>query len=340
MWCDRCGRISRRVWVYKWVCEGCQHTIEIPIPIYTRTTIRHLPPSRTEQYGCRSFKPSSNIRGYLERIPNHVPRFGGWERMVYVFPEGGHVHHFLAGNREDVDGVYEGLQRGRLPFRRMGVKSRLNGLLTSNFVLNSGEAYAQASNLPARSMTENTRIELEAIQWLQDAVYEFGTVYNQSHKNLSLDGDEKEMHWHDDGEHTVHGPVSSLSLGSDALMLFRTKPTPTQKPKTVLSLAVRHGDVVLMVGKAVQRYYEHCVRVRGHRVSVTGRMVLNEGMRVEEGVWRVLEGVERGVGCARRRKGRLVFGKEVEEEKEVEVEKKGEEEEWDYPPAPPSSDIE
>ncbi|TPX73020.1 hypothetical protein SpCBS45565_g00107 [Spizellomyces sp. 'palustris'] len=335
MWCERCGRISRRVWVYKW------YTIEIPIPIYTRSTIRHLPPCPTEQYGCRALKPTSRIRGYLERVPTHVPRFGGWERMVYVFPEGGQVLHFLAGGREDLDGVYEGLQRGRFGFRRMGVKSRLNGLLTSNFVLNSGEAYAQASTLPARSMTDNAPIELEAIQWLQDAVHEFGTVYNQSHKNLSLADDEKEMHWHDDGEHTVHGPVSSQSLGSDALMLFRTKPTKTTKPNTVLTLAVRHGDVVIMVGKAVQRYYEHCVRVRGHRVSVTARTVVNSGTVLGEGVLEALEGVERGVSRGNWRRGRLVFGCEVEGEVggESQGEREGESGGWDYPPAPPSSDI-
>lgn len=71
--------------------------------------------------------------------------------------------------------------------------------------------------------------------------------------------------FHDDGEVGVGPIVATLSLGSDAAMSFRRKrskkdgaqPRPTGRMGRVcLKLTLRHGDVVVMQGADVQKYFE------------------------------------------------------------------------------------
>ncbi|KAI8819916.1 uncharacterized protein EV422DRAFT_532755 [Fimicolochytrium jonesii] len=284
-WCNRCGRLSRRIFSNKWVCETCENEVSFTLPVLPLSAAIRLPVDKKERFNCFQVLPGSNIKGYLVAIPPEPAcRMSGWFKVVYTLPEGGEIHHMLApkDGHADVDKLYKELQEGDLEYQRMPVKSRIGKLVTSNFVLNSGEKYYQASVLPSRPMEANTKVEKAAIAMLQDAAKEFGTKYNQSHKNLTLADDVKWMKWHDDGEKTVFGPVSALSMGSDCIFSFRTKPTCRDTApngvgpgRQVLKLRLRHGDILIMVGKKVQANYEHCAKPQGHRISVTARTVIN-----------------------------------------------------------------
>ncbi|KAJ3154442.1 hypothetical protein HDU89_008512 [Geranomyces variabilis] len=63
--------------------------------------------------------------------------------------------------------------------------------------------------------------------------------------------------------------------------VLETKPghKPARRPqrKTVLELLTRHGDVVIMIGPSVQRYYEHAAQPTGLRLCVTGRTLSAPG---------------------------------------------------------------
>ncbi|KAJ3173090.1 hypothetical protein HDU88_004549 [Geranomyces variabilis] len=63
--------------------------------------------------------------------------------------------------------------------------------------------------------------------------------------------------------------------------VLETKPEhkPARRPqrKTVLELLTRHGDVVIMIGPSVQRYYEHAAQPTGLRLCVTGRTLSAPG---------------------------------------------------------------
>lgn len=120
------------------------------------------------------------------------------------------------------------------------------------------------------------------------------------------------MHWHDDGQpglgelrYDWHsdlfkfrltlssrfvlrstGPiVSSLSLGSDAIMRFRLKETKSnvksddpaeQDERLLLQFRLRHGSIVIQDGAALQTYLEHSVEPCGERIAVTARYIDEE----------------------------------------------------------------
>ncbi|KAK1833091.1 hypothetical protein QBC39DRAFT_279594, partial [Podospora conica] len=99
------------------------------------------------------------------------------------------------------------------------------------------------------------------------------------------------INFHDDGESDLGPAVAALSLGSPSTMAFRPKygrgavgqfesyglPNSTAKNKkysTVLEVPFRHGDMMVMHGKDIQKYYEHAVTPKGmKRFSMTSRTI-------------------------------------------------------------------
>ena len=62
--------------------------------------------------------------------------------------------------------------------------------------------------------------------------------------------------YHDDGEDTLGPTVATLSLGSPAIMSFRPKKKHVKNHKEVLSFPLYHGDMVVMHGAEIHKYYE------------------------------------------------------------------------------------
>ncbi|KAF4620741.1 hypothetical protein D9613_000492 [Agrocybe pediades] len=86
----------------------------------------------------------------------------------------------------------------------------------------------------------------------------------------------QKMAFHSDDEIGLGPLVAGLSLGSPALMHFRlhSKFDPErQKRGILLSVVLRHGDILVMDGSAVQEYYEHTVVPTNFRIAATARQI-------------------------------------------------------------------
>ena len=83
----------------------------------------------------------------------------------------------------------------------------------------------------------------------------------------------RDSQYHDDGEKELGPTVAALSLGSPSFMRFRPKwkrasPFPSIKEKIaagsrgkkvyadVLEVPMKHGDIMVMHGADIQRYYD------------------------------------------------------------------------------------
>ncbi|RYP07948.1 hypothetical protein DL765_008969 [Monosporascus sp. GIB2] len=111
------------------------------------------------------------------------------------------------------------------------------------------------------------------------------------------------IHYHDDGEKELSPTVATLSLGSPATMRFRPKKkakigessglkSDKGNKKEVLCFTLNHGDMVVMHGTGIHKYYEHEVKPGGKlRYAMTCRHVLLDLMEDEE---RRLESIIKG----------------------------------------------
>ncbi|KAK3330470.1 hypothetical protein B0H66DRAFT_612078, partial [Apodospora peruviana] len=100
------------------------------------------------------------------------------------------------------------------------------------------------------------------------------------------------INYHDDGEMELGPTVAALSLGSPSTMKFRPKLMPSDHfqgmPKKsngkayldVLEVPMKHGDMMVMHGRQIHRYYEHAIEPMGCRqFSMTCRYIDPERMR-------------------------------------------------------------
>ncbi|OIW31189.1 hypothetical protein CONLIGDRAFT_595382, partial [Coniochaeta ligniaria NRRL 30616] len=106
------------------------------------------------------------------------------------------------------------------------------------------------------------------------------------------------INYHDDGEKQCGPTVATLSLGSPATMAFRpkkksgmngivsvgTRPTGVGKDfKDVLEFPLYHGDLLVMNGSLIHRYYEHKVEPSGgRRFALTCRYMDPTRMATDE----------------------------------------------------------
>lgn len=91
------------------------------------------------------------------------------------------------------------------------------------------------------------------------------------------------MGYHDDGEKELGPTVASISFGAAATMSWRPKKkndipggaSSAKKTKgDVLKIILRHGDIMIMDGSDIQKYYEHQVEAHGKiRFAMTCRHV-------------------------------------------------------------------
>lgn len=81
------------------------------------------------------------------------------------------------------------------------------------------------------------------------------------------------MSYHDDGEAGLGPIVSTLSLGSRAVMSFRAKTKKSKQiqlprgsakhAKVIVKLDLHHGDITIMEHEDLQKHYEHQVEPVG-----------------------------------------------------------------------------
>ncbi|THH31340.1 hypothetical protein EUX98_g2852 [Antrodiella citrinella] len=165
-----------------------------------------------------------------------------------------------------------------------GRHSCRGALLTNYFSQNTGEEYHYVAG------TENTVPWNEAPAAVEGARKLINermkqALNNDYHFNEVLSAgymEKQKMAFHSDAERGLGPTVASLSLGASAYMHFRqhahfVKELPKDCSREVLSLYLKHGDVVVMEGADIQKYYEHTVVPLNFRIAATARFIDNSG---------------------------------------------------------------
>jgi len=115
---------------------------------------------------------------------------------------------------------------------------------------------------------------LQLIQARAQAVLKRKTEFNEILSAAYME--RQKMAFHSDSERGLGPIVASLSLGSAAAMHFRVHAHVRQEgegSENVLTLTLRHGDVLVMEGAGVQQCYEHTVIPCNFRVAATARWI-------------------------------------------------------------------
>ncbi|KAJ8122497.1 hypothetical protein ONZ43_g1325 [Nemania bipapillata] len=94
--------------------------------------------------------------------------------------------------------------------------------------------------------------------------------------------EDSQISFHDDGEKELGPTVATLSLGSPSVMRFRGKKKSGFEDtiaagNVMLSFVLEHGDIVIMHGTKIHKYYEHAVYAEGiRRFALTCRYIRPE----------------------------------------------------------------
>ncbi|CCL99096.1 uncharacterized protein FIBRA_01110 [Fibroporia radiculosa] len=158
--------------------------------------------------------------------------------------------------------------------------AQIGTLLTNYFSQNTGEPYQYVGG------TNNTvswnvapTAVVQALKLIQQRMKDALNMTSSFNEVLSAAYMEKQkMAFHSDSERGLGPTVASLSLGSAAYMHFRLHAQYSDdlgkgSSRNALTLYLRHGDVVVMAGDGVQKFYEHTVVPVNFRIAATARSI-------------------------------------------------------------------
>ncbi|TCD66726.1 hypothetical protein EIP91_001019 [Steccherinum ochraceum] len=285
--CRKCGRLSSRFKWEHWECRNCGNVVTVTGAFRYATEFKYQ--AQGEQFVHHRHAPEAGIIKSRLQLYNYGRGFSQF--VTFTLPEHrGHIHCIFSapfGNLEadKILALYqEEAKSGHLKFRRWPLRShKCRGtLLTNYFSQNTGEEYHYIAG------TENTvsweeapaavigarKLINERMQLALNKSYLFNEVLSAGYM------EKQKMAFHSDAEKGLGGTVASLSLGASAYMHFRlharfAKELPKGSTKDVLSLYLRHGDVVVMEGADIQKYYEHTVVPLNFRIAATARNIDN-----------------------------------------------------------------
>lgn len=290
--CPLCKGCSRRIQWSKWSCEtvGCDFTHSLPFRITNvKDTMSDIPGHLTQQNYARGFG-----------IKYEAKRIGGYNVFEYGMPgPDGEVVGVLQlfKSTEAINHQHDGpndlfrlMQERDFDLRRRPVRQHnSNGeILTNHFATNWGAPYKFVVTQSSRGFSEAPVVIIKALKRLtwagEQALKDIGEPFHPFNELLSIGYFEDcSIGFHDDGESTLGPTVATLSLGASATMALRPKAKAaigvasrnakgTKNP--VLRVTLDHGDMVIMHGSGVQKYYEHEVVPSGTlRFALTCRYV-------------------------------------------------------------------
>ncbi|KAJ7034402.1 hypothetical protein C8F04DRAFT_573004 [Mycena alexandri] len=286
--CRKCGRLScRSAWEH-YKCPSCQDTHKIIGNIRPAKGLLSFPVPVSGKFLDSVVDDHSGIKRlpttmfYLEDARGATGRC-----QTFVLPEGKGSIHLIQTSRlagAEADRIFEAYQQqafdGTLLFRRWPLRNhKLRGpLLTNYFSQNSGETYhyvggtdntvpfdrAPGAVIQARELIQKRIREALAVR------YEFNEVLSAAYM------EQQKMAFHSDSERGLGPVVAGLSMGSPALMHFRSlsKYVPRDQQLTsILTVVLRHGDVLVMEGAGVQDFYQHTVVPCNFRIAATARWI-------------------------------------------------------------------
>ncbi|KAK9728583.1 hypothetical protein K7432_000932 [Basidiobolus ranarum] len=287
-YCRRCGRISCREELYRWQCPTCGN--------FSLFQVQALKPSMSVLYGLQNEMRTNNVETD-EIITEKRMGTNGTNEIIYTIPKVGFIIHKIAQPQLFEETLcllnsYLAEDESRPPFRRCRLSRAPLGIrpfLSNQFQFNVGEPYKFVTSVDTIPFSEAPESVIQAMNILKRE-----TGYQDFNELLSiayLQG--QKIGWHDDGEKEVGEVIATLSLGSPATMYFRRHRlqsrryeknqekamlgnyTRRKEKQSVLDLNLRHGDVLIMHGRSIQKYFEHQVVPQGFRIAITARRMLN-----------------------------------------------------------------
>ncbi|KAF9478806.1 hypothetical protein BDN70DRAFT_859395 [Pholiota conissans] len=281
--CIKCGRLSCRSQWEKWQCLGCGESFKVD------EILRHAHEIWNQKLPV-SFKdylinPFSDIISVPSATFFHDD--GRGRIQTFILPEErGRIHHIQPGSvngRKEADSLFLEYQRqaasGILKFRRWPMRAhKCRGpLLTNYFSHNAGEPYKYVGGDANTVPFECAPAACQSRDLIQKRIKQALGVSTEFNEVLSVAYMERQkMAFHSDDEIGLGPLVASLSLGSPALMHFRLQgryDPEREKKGILLSIVLRHGDILVMDGADIQEYYEHTVVPNNFRIAATARQI-------------------------------------------------------------------
>jgi hypothetical protein len=306
-----CGRLTCRRYDHHWHCAHCGFIK----PCQAANTI-HKAPIVASYSGFESCKvhPLSGIKAIFSKVPSDNIAI-----TSFYFPQelgGGNIHlvESIDGIQDEADQMFQAMQKGpewemgaggqllptysseAIPFRRhpLSCHSVKGDLLSQQFTCNYGAEYKHSVKMGTIYLDQAPSCIRRALNYITQRTRkvipsngndDFNELYPVKYKET------QKMNFHDDGEPGLGPTVSSLSLGLEAKMMFRLKEKYitnagtkgiTMGNRTLLTLTLRHGCIVIQHGRKLQDMIEHAVqptmgtRQRGDdgiRIAVTARRI-------------------------------------------------------------------
>ncbi|KAG1812407.1 uncharacterized protein BJ212DRAFT_1276580 [Suillus subaureus] len=282
--CEKCGRLSSRFKWEHWECSNCHSIHKVPGRLRTAKEFWHQRPS-VEYLHSHVGKQSGIVARRPE--PFELGDGGGFTHyLTFILPhERGRIHLILGtplANKQ-ADEIFRQYQEqaneGELLLRRYPLRLVVRGtFLTNYFSQNSGEPYqyvgGTGNTVPFDKAPSSVCGALALIKERSRLALQKDIPFNEILSAAYME--KQKMSFHSDSEHGLGPVVASLSLGSAAFMHFRARATskePKHSSSNVLTLILRHGDVLIMEGGGVQQYYEHTVIPMNFRIAATARFI-------------------------------------------------------------------
>lgn len=290
--CPLCKGCSRRKQWSKWSCEtvGCGFTHSLPIQIMSvKDTMSDIAQNHRQQNYEPKFgitfdsKTMGAYNVYEYGVPGPDGNIVGVLRLFKSKPAinskpGGPNDLFRLMQESDFD-----LQRR--PVRQPNSSGEV---LTNHFATNWGAPYKFVVAQSSRGFNEAPTVIVKALKRLtwagEQTLTDVGEPFHPFNELLSIGYfQDCTIGYHDDGESTLGPTVATLSLGASATMSLRPKAKAavgntsknakgTKAP--VIRVTLEHGDMVIMHGSGVQKFYEHEVVPHGTlRFALTSRYI-------------------------------------------------------------------
>ncbi|KAI9682656.1 MAG: hypothetical protein M1829_006643 [Trizodia sp. TS-e1964] len=309
--CHRCGLCSSRIHWASWKCQNkeCGYSKLVKHPILS---VRDVMDPHVVGYPGHALPldvilpPVTKTVRFLDNYRIHiynVPRGG----TVMHFLANDAINSRPGGPNDMFDEMQKsdiGLKRGTMS------NSMLQGpMLTSHFAVNFGMPYKYIVDVESKSFKDAPRTILKALNrltWAGQMAVTDGSF--QKFNELLAVGyfEAQRMGYHDDGETTLGPTIASLSLGCSAKMYLRMKSKyylagsergreglePLEgsyinldssararankaNSSVAIDMILNHGDLIVMHGAGLQKYYEHAVEPSKQlRYALTSRYVI------------------------------------------------------------------
>ncbi|KAF8858768.1 hypothetical protein BDZ45DRAFT_590705 [Acephala macrosclerotiorum] len=288
--CPDCGCCSRRVQWHQWACENCSfvHCLNTRPLDVVQAIAEDSPTSKALiDYTHPSIRTGEMVAGhwsvYEYVLPGPDGSVAGWVRLFKA-------NELLNRQPDGADDLFQRMQQDhfkltRNPSRCKGAPSEI---LTSHYASNWGALYKYGVTPTTTGFDEAPVAIIKALKrltWAGKYAVTGNMQQFQAFNELLLLGYLEKGHidYHDDGEKTLGPTVATLSLGSNASMHFRPKKNSPigesgkgakAKKPDYLKIILNHGDLLVMHGTDIHKYYEHAVNPNGKlRFALTARFV-------------------------------------------------------------------